>query len=135
MLLIVSMVYSLLGFFPAPGKTAASKSVPIDAETGIGGGVVPENQTEVDLELAGIPEPEEYSRPHMLTFSSYTMEKGDIIGNIAARTGLNEDTLISVNNIKNTRLIPIGQVIRIPNQDGIYYTVKTGDTLTVIAEK
>jgi murein DD-endopeptidase MepM/ murein hydrolase activator NlpD len=89
----------------------------------------------VDPELGGIPEPEEFSRPHMLTFSFYTVEKGDIIGNIAIRTGLNEDTIISANNIKNTRLLQIGQILKIPNQDGIYYPVKTGDTLESIAEK
>ena len=104
----------------------------------MGGGILPEKievQSELDLELSGIPMPEEYSRPHMLSFSFYTMEKGDIIGNIAVSTGLNEDTLISVNNIKNTRLMQIGQVIRIPNQDGIYHTVINGDTLDSIAEK
>ena len=100
MLLIVSMVYSLPGLRFIPVRHAeTSKNIPTEAEIGMGGGINPE---EFDLELTGIPEPEEYSMPHMLTFSSYAMEKGDIIGNIAIRTGLNEDTLISVNNIKNT---------------------------------
>jgi len=111
-------------------------------ENGVGGAIshqefvlpVPDEE-EVDLELEGIPEPEEFSRPRMLTFSSYTIEKGDMIGRIAIRTGLNEDSLISVNNIKNTRLIQIGQVIKIPNQDGIYYSLKAGDTLENLAEK
>jgi murein DD-endopeptidase MepM/ murein hydrolase activator NlpD len=111
----------------------------VETEIGMGGGtlkeVSPPEEPEIDLELLGVPEPEELSRPHMLTFSSYKMEKGDIIGNIAAWAGLNEDTLISVNNVKNTRLMQIGQVIRIPNQDGIYYTVRKGDTLGSIAEK
>jgi murein DD-endopeptidase MepM/ murein hydrolase activator NlpD len=138
MLLILSLAIYLPGarFYPVPkGQTA--KQVPVEAENGVGGGMIPEKQVqaEVDLELTGVPEPEEYSRPHILTFSSYTLEKGDMIGNIALRAGLNEDTLISVNNIKNTRLMQIGQVIRIPNQDGIYYTVKAGDTLESIAEK
>jgi murein DD-endopeptidase MepM/ murein hydrolase activator NlpD len=88
-----------------------------------------------DLEIEGIPEPEEFSRPRMLTFSSYTMEAGDIIGRIAIRAGLSEDSIISVNNVKNTRQMQIGQVIKIPNQDGIYYSVKEGETLESIAEK
>jgi len=113
-----------------------------ETENGVGGAiraeelVIPALDEEVfNFELEGIPEPEEFSRPHVLTFSSYTMEKGDIVGNIAIRTGLNEDTIISVNNIKNTRLMQIGQVIKIPNQDGIYYSVKSGETLESIAEK
>ena len=131
MLLIAALVYYLPGvyFFPV-AKAMTPRNIPAQTENGMGGGMFPE---EIDLELAGIPEPEEYSLPHMLTFSFYTMEKGDIIGNIAARTGLNEDSLISANSIRNTRLMQIGQVIRIPNQDGIYYAVKKGDTLESIA--
>ena len=139
MLLIISVFIYLSGarFFPA-GKGADTGSIPIEAENGMGGGVIPEEipvQAEIDLEIAGIPEPEEYSRPQMLSFSNYTLEKGDIIGNIAASAGLNDDTLMSVNNIKNARLLQIGQVIKIPNQDGIYHTVKKDDTLESVAEK
>ena len=124
--------------FPTHEEPRVSENVLEQAENGIGGGVNPEIMqplSEVDLELAGLPEPEEYSRPHMLTFTSYTIEKGDMIGPLAIKAGLNEDTLISVNNIKNTRLLQIGQVIKIPNQDGIYYQVRNGDTLEAIAEK
>jgi murein DD-endopeptidase MepM/ murein hydrolase activator NlpD len=134
-----------MGFFPVGGKKAAAQTLTVEAANGgIGGGIAPGTsfgnaddliEEDMDLELSGIPEPEEYSRPHMLTYSYYSIEKGDIIGNIAVKTGLNEDTLISVNNIKNTRLIQINQIIKIPNQDGISYTVQAGDTLEGIAEK
>jgi len=127
-----ALVISLALFLVRPKKT----------ENGVGGAIRAEelvlqalDEEAVDLELEGIPEPEEFSRPHVLTFSSYTMEKGDIIGAIAIRTGLNEDSIISVNDVKNTRLMQIGQVIKIPNQDGIYYSVKSGETLESIAEK
>ena len=129
-----ALVVSLVVFIAWPRSTRR--------ENGVGGAInhqefvqpVPEEET-VDLELEGIPEPEEFSRPRMLTFSSYTIEKGDMIGRIAISTGLNEDSLISVNDIKYTRLIQIGQVIKIPNQDGIYYPLKADDTLESIAEK
>ena len=136
-LLVITLASYLPGFGQLFVRGAAPKNVSVAVENGMGGGFSPErqNQTGLDLEITGIPEPEEYSRPHMLTFNSYTLEKGDMIGSIAVRTGLNEDTLISVNNIKNTRLLQIGQAIRIPNQDGVFYTVKTGDTLENIAEK
>jgi len=111
-------------------------------EDGVGGAIRAEDlviqaldEGAVDFEIEGLPEPEEFSRPHVLTFSSYTMEAGDIIGKIAIRTGLSEDSIISVNDIKNTRQMQIGQVIKIPNQDGIYYSVKSGETLESIAEK
>jgi murein DD-endopeptidase MepM/ murein hydrolase activator NlpD len=125
----------LLALFFARHKKAGT-------ENGVGGAIRAEefviqalDEEAVDFELEGMPEPEEFSRPHMLTFSSYTMEKGDIVGNIAIRSGLNEDTIISVNDIKNTRLMQIGQVLKIPNQDGVYYSVKSGETLESIAEK
>ena len=78
---------------------------------------------------------ESFSKPQTLLYGSYTIQKGDIIGDLAMNFGLNEDTLISINSIKNTRLIQIGQVLRVPNQDGIFYTVKNGDTLEQIAQK
>lgn len=83
----------------------------------------------------GVLEPESFSRPRMLLYSSYTIKKGDIIGDLAGSFGLSQDTLLSANGIKNSRLIQIGQVLRIPNQDGIFYTVKKGDTIAAIAEK
>jgi murein DD-endopeptidase MepM/ murein hydrolase activator NlpD len=113
------------------------------ARNGVGGGsrldkVVSDVETDSTLVNgleSGVLEPESFSKPRMLLQSSYTIQKGDIIGDLAAEFGLNQDTLISANNIKNTRLIQIGQVLRIPNQDGIFYTVKNGDSLSSIAEK
>ena len=139
LLFITSLIiyFSGASFFPAIRDKAASKNAPIETgNEGVGGGIFPENITshpEIDFEILGMPEPEEYSLPHILTFGSHVIVQGDMIGYIAIRSGLNEDTLISVNDIKNTRLLQIGQVIRIPNQDGIYYTVKAGDTLESIA--
>jgi murein DD-endopeptidase MepM/ murein hydrolase activator NlpD len=93
------------------------------------------NPLAADTALEGVPEPSGYSLPQMLFYSAYTVSEGDTIGEIVRNFGLNQDTLISLNNIKNSRLLRIGQVLRIPNQDGILYTVKDGDTLEAIAEK
>ena len=139
-LLIVSLVFYtfVLQFFPIVMKGITLKNAKAQTEIGIGGGLDPfkiEGHLFAEAELEGIPEPEEFSRPRMLTFGSYEMEKGDMIGLIASKAGLYEDTLISVNNVKNTRLMQIGQVIKVPNQDGIYYTVQNGDTLEKIADK
>jgi murein DD-endopeptidase MepM/ murein hydrolase activator NlpD len=111
------------------------------AEPGVGGGGYLEKAAaeikpeESPLFEAGMLEPETFSRPQTLLYSAYTVQKGDMIGKLAENFGLNEDTLISINGIKNTRLIQIGQILRIPNQDGIMYTVKKGDSLEAIAEK
>jgi murein DD-endopeptidase MepM/ murein hydrolase activator NlpD len=93
------------------------------------------NPLAVDAGLEGAPEPAEYSLPQMLFYSAYTVSQGDTIGEIVRNFGLNPDTLISLNGIKNSRLLRIGQVLRIPNQDGVLYSVKQGDTLETVAEK
>ncbi|MDR0448257.1 MAG: M23 family metallopeptidase, partial [Treponema sp.] len=89
------------------------------------------------LEIEGLAEPEELiqSQPRMLLFSSYTVRQGEVVGEIAKKFGLSISTIASVNNIKNTRTLPVGKVLRIPNQDGVFYGVKKGDTLITIAEK
>jgi murein DD-endopeptidase MepM/ murein hydrolase activator NlpD len=119
---------------------------PVKAEPGIGmgGGARLEHAVastdsgvfaeQTDPLISGVLEPEVFSKPQMLLYGSYTVQKGDIIGDLAEKFGLNQDTLISCNGIKNSRLIQIGQVLKIPNQDGILYTVKKGDTLSVLAE-
>ncbi|MDR1127979.1 MAG: M23 family metallopeptidase [Treponema sp.] len=83
--------------------------------------------------VTGVPEPSEYSRPQMLFNTSYTVRQGDTIGQIAKNFGLNQDTILSVNNIRNARLLQIGQQLKIPNQDGILYKIKKGDSLGKIA--
>jgi murein DD-endopeptidase MepM/ murein hydrolase activator NlpD len=110
------------------------------ADTGMGGGY-PENalsenaSPEGESVIAGLLEPQAFSKPRTLLYGSYTVQKGDIIGDIAEKFGLNQDTLISSNGIKNTRLIQIGQVLKIPNQDGIFHTAQNGDTLAALGEK
>jgi murein DD-endopeptidase MepM/ murein hydrolase activator NlpD len=127
------------GIFPL-----GSPKPPIPAvESGIGGMAYPTDSleeleidpSEGDPLLIGVPEPESFSKPRIILHSSYRVEKGDMIGDLALKFGLNQDTLISYNAIKNTRLLQIGQVLKIPNQDGILYTVKEGDNLEKIAEK
>ena len=71
-----------------------------------------------------------------LYYSSYRIKKGDMIGVIAEKYGISQDTLISVNKIRATRTIQIGQNIKIQSLDGILYTVKKdGETPETIAEK
>jgi len=71
-----------------------------------------------------------------LTYTSYRIRKGDMIGVIAERFGLTQDTLISINNIRQTRRIQIGEYIKVPSMPGILYTTKKdGETVASVAEK
>jgi murein DD-endopeptidase MepM/ murein hydrolase activator NlpD len=140
--MVCALVYFCASLGGLPGGAGLIEKVYTpklaDAQNGMGMAYV-ENTAlsvpeSVDLE-AGMPEPEFYSKPRMLLSFSYKVQRGDTIGVLAETFGLNQDTLLSLNGIKNSRLLQIGQVLRIPNQDGSLYRVKTGDTLAAVAEK
>ena len=142
---VTFVCYTLIGMYSPQraGKDPVSGKVQgrYASETGLGGGNFPGKNADEGLpeslwELeTGVLEPEAFSKPRTLLYNSYTVKQGDMIGNLAADFGLNQDTLISLNNIKNTRQVPIGLVLRVPNQDGVMYTVKNGETVDKIAER
>jgi murein DD-endopeptidase MepM/ murein hydrolase activator NlpD len=68
-----------------------------------------------------------------LKISVYSVREGDTLSTIAQRFGLNIDTVISFNGIKNARSLQAGQKLRVPNADGLRYRVKRGDSLAKIA--
>jgi len=85
--------------------------------------------------ISGTSEPEEFSKVDLLLYTSYRVQGNDTITSIAKKFALNQDTIISVNRITNARTLRSGQVLRIPNQDGLIYDVKPGDTLASISSK
>ena len=71
-----------------------------------------------------------------LWYFSYCIQKGDMIGVLARNFGVSEDTIISVNNIKSTRLIQPGDYLKIPSMPGILYTTKDdNETIESITKK
>ncbi len=72
----------------------------------------------------------------VITYQTYRVKAGDMIGFIADAFDVTQDTIISVNNIRQSRLIQPGQYLKIPSMPGIIYTVKkNGETPVTIAEK
>jgi murein DD-endopeptidase MepM/ murein hydrolase activator NlpD len=131
-LTVIFFLVSLFG--PVYSKKQAETLV---LEHGIGGGVINEDGIELipaSLESA-ILEMESFSKPHVLLFDTHTVKSGENISELAVYYGLNQDTIISINKITNTRLLQIGKVLRIPNQDGILHTVRNEDTLLLLSEK
>ena len=120
---------------PAEGETLLERSAEGGGTDYLGSGSAERAPDQTDMNQDGTSINSELSQPMELFYTTYRIEKGDTIGAIAQNFGLNQDTLLSFNNIKNSRLIQIGQYIKIPNQDGILYTVKEGDTLASISEK
>ena len=122
---------------------------PVNEEEGIGGlltedpaGIDPAGfeilpaSAEVDSDSEqSMFEPDTYSSARPVMYTSYRLEAGDVVGKLSALFGLNQDTIISVNGVRNSRTIRHGEIFRIPNQDGILYTAAATDTIDTIAEK
>lgn len=107
-------------------------------EDGMGGfetpGPVVTESTLEGIDVAEIENP--LQEPFELSYTAYRVKAGDMIGIIAENAGVTQDTLISVNNIRSTRLLQIGTYLKIPTIPGILYTVKKdGETIEKIAEK
>jgi len=126
-----------------PGRYLAKQKSPVP-EHGIGGGdQIEEVLTGAEAGILLTPaslesvvlEPELFSKSHILLFNSHIIRNGDNISGLAIDFGLNQDTIISANNVTNSRLLQIGRSLKIPNQDGILHSVSNGETLSSIAEK
>ena len=93
---------------------------------------IPELADITDSNIAENPADDELH----ITYQTYRVKSGDMIGFIADEFDVTQDTIISVNNIKQSRLIQPGQYLKIPSMPGIVYTVKkNGETPVTIAEK
>lgn len=69
-----------------------------------------------------------------VTYFNYTIKTGDSIHSIADKLGIDEVTIIKINNILIPGMIRLGSNLRIPNQDGII--VKTNsNSLEKVAKK
>jgi murein DD-endopeptidase MepM/ murein hydrolase activator NlpD len=67
-------------------------------------------------------------------WQNYLVRPGDSVELIARHFGLSLDAVIASNNLRNVRReLRAGERIRIPNMDGIPYTVKSGDSYAGIA--
>jgi len=68
--------------------------------------------------------------------TTYTVQSGDTLSEIAQKYGTTANAIASQNGINNPNLISVGQKLSIDgNSSGGTYTVKSGDTLSEIAVK
>lgn len=82
-------------------------------------------------EVSGV-DPAQFAR---LEVTEYIVQPGDTLGEIALDHGLELDTLISFNQIEDVRRLQAGATFKIPNRDGLLYTVKSGDSIASVAER
>ncbi|WP_461256286.1 peptidoglycan DD-metalloendopeptidase family protein [Treponema sp. R80B11-R83G3] len=125
-----------------PGQYFNHKKPPAEGN-GVGGGylaeeLISEGESDVLLTAASldsVSEPETLAKIRILLCDSYMVQSGDNISTLATNLGLNQDTIISVNKITYSRGLQAGKPLKIPNQDGIFHTVKNGESLSSIAQK
>lgn len=88
-----------------------------------------------EVEKRKAEELEKRNRVEPLKVMSYVVAKGDSLWSIANTFNLSIDTLFGSNTLKNPDYLKPGLTLRVPNQDGIFYKVKKGDTVSGIAKK
>ena len=66
--------------------------------------------------------------------SNYVTVVGDTAQSVGQKFGVTADTVKWANNLTGDALT-VGQTLRIPNIDGVLYTVRSGDTIDSIAQK
>lgn len=86
-------------------------------------------------ETAGVPAagPLELDMVETFAFETYIVKSGDTISGIAQKNSLDMGTLIAVNGLTNAKKLQAGAELKIPNMDGLPYSVRKGDSLNRIA--
>lgn len=65
----------------------------------------------------------------------YAVEEGDTLTKIANDFGISLNTLLWANSLTVKSILKVGQTVKILPIDGVLYTVKKGDSISVIAQK
>ncbi|MBQ7219593.1 MAG: peptidoglycan DD-metalloendopeptidase family protein [Synergistaceae bacterium] len=66
---------------------------------------------------------------------NYVVSQGDSLWSIANTQNVELDTLVGSNSFKTSARLRPGVVLRIPNQDGIFYVMKNGDTIESVSRR
>jgi murein DD-endopeptidase MepM/ murein hydrolase activator NlpD len=65
--------------------------------------------------------------------TNHEVRQNENLSVIANTFSVSMESIIALNNLKDATLLPIGKVLKIPNMNGVPYTVKRNDTLSKIA--
>jgi len=97
---------------------------------------VTENNTIQDSGVSsGVPKEEiPLNLTKLFTSIEHTVSSGENISKLAHDYSVTAGSIIALNNLKDASVIRDGRKIKIPNMDGIPYTVRKNDTIAKIAE-
>ena len=101
---------------------------------------VPDSHNDVASTLALVhrlqkAEIAENSQTKPLSIIAYVVKGGDSLWSIANSFNLDIDTIVGSNKLKNINMLKLGTTLRIPNQDGIFVRVGSGESISSLANK
>ena len=70
-----------------------------------------------------------------VSYSEFTLSKGDTLSDLAERHNITVSTLASFNKIDNARALQAGRFYRIPDREGLLHVVQHGESLEQIVYK
>ena len=114
------------GLVIAAARPQGPPTVPGPADSLIHRDVAPADSSSAEAAPDGVPD---------LSLRSYLVRADDSLSEIAHRFGIDLDTLISFNAIRDARELQEGVELTIPNASGLSYSVRSGDTLSEIAAR
>ena len=109
--------------------TAKNKKEGINKETKVAKNSEKEDKTKEEKSSV---KKKENSKVKMTT---YVVKKKDTIYTVSKKTGVKVELIIENNPDINKKKLKVGDKLKIPSKNGMYYTVRKGETLSNIAEK
>ena len=97
----------------APVPTSAQNAALDPAEPTTTSQPAPANETPTEGEI-----PTTASTGQTATYIEYTVQKGDLLNNIAKKFNVTTKDILAINEISNADSLTIGQVLRIPKVSG-----------------
>ena len=70
-----------------------------------------------------------------LKVKAYVVAQGDSLWSIANSQNIELDTIVGSNNFSTSARLRPGAVLRIPNQDGIFYVMGKGETIEAVSKR
>jgi LysM repeat protein len=117
----------------APTGAAITAPTPASGSVATGGSTVSPTAASTSVAL-GPPAPVP-TAPAGGPYHAYTVQAGDNLHAIASLYGVSAASIAQASGLRNPDQLRTGQVLTIPNQNGILYRVQAGETLENIAAR
>lgn len=82
-----------------------------------------------------VEEEERKKQAKPIKLTNYIVKEGDTLWSIANAFDLDINSLFGCNKLSDANVLKVGAAIRVPNQDGLLYTLRTGQTVDQLAKE